>query len=396
MRIAIVKPEWHVVGGYELMLEHVHARLSADGHDVSWVLVEATGASRTPFGVGIPLDKYAGMHNFFRYMALVEAFDAMQLSEFDLVISTQPPSFAVNHPRHLAIFCHYERIYYELADIHVAGGAPYPEAHREAVRLVRAVDAVPLAGVRYFMAAGEEVRDRLARFSGLTDNVGVCDLGVGLAADPRKTAESDRFEHILCVSRQEFVKRPELFVAAMKRLRPATGLLVGDGARLPYIRRVDHWLSESRVDLDAIDERGLWLSQGDLSTIPAGHHAASNVRIPGRVTDQELNDLYRDALCVVAPAYAEDYGLTVIEAMAYGKPVVVCEDGGNLPRLVQDGVTGFVVPPTGAGIAGAIARFRDDPDLAREMGRHARESAARYTWDRAMEQIQSGIDIVMS
>jgi len=70
------------------------------------------------------------------------------------------------------------------------------------------------------------------------------------------------------------------------------------------------------------------------------------------------------AVCVVAPAYDEDYGLTAIEAMAAGTPVIVCRDGGGLVELVDHGVTGLVVEPTGAAIATAIRSLTDDPDLA--------------------------------
>ena len=77
----------------------------------------------------------------------------------------------------------------------------------------------------------------------------------------------------------------------------------------------------------------------------------------------------RGAGCAVAPAYLEDYGITAVEAMAYGLPLIVCEDGGGLPWFVEDGVTGFVVEPTGRAIAEAMtksarrsrARRRDGP-----------------------------------
>lgn len=88
----------------------------------------------------------------------------------------------------------------------------------------------------------------------------------------------------------------------------------------------------------------------------------------GRVDDRRLDQLYRRAGCVVAPAYREDYGLTVLEAHARARPVIVCRDGGGLVDLVDDGVTGLVVEPTGRAIADAIAELRDDPTRQRRWG----------------------------
>ena len=83
----------------------------------------------------------------------------------------------------------------------------------------------------------------------------------------------------------------------------------------------------------------------------------------------ELGALYRGALCVVAPALDEDYGLTALEAMLHGKPVIVCRDGGGLADLVEDGVTGIVVEPDGPSIAAAVASLTADPERCRRARR---------------------------
>ena len=89
----------------------------------------------------------------------------------------------------------------------------------------------------------------------------------------------------------------------------------------------------------------------------------SPVEIAGRVDDARLAQLYREAPCVVAPAYEEDYGLTAVEAMRFGTPVVVCRDGGGLASIVRDGFDGLVVDPDGPSIAAAVDRICSDDDL---------------------------------
>jgi glycosyltransferase involved in cell wall biosynthesis len=129
---------------------------------------------------------------------------------------------------------------------------------------------------------------------------------------------------------------------------------------------------------------------------PAGGDACrSNIEFREHVSDEELARLYAGALCVVAPAYLEDYGLTAIEAMSFGKPLIVCDDGGGLTTFVEHGKNGLVVAPTGRAIAEAVRRLRDDPVLAADLGANARDTAAAFTWERAMREIDAGIEQVV-
>ena len=68
----------------------------------------------------------------------------------------------------------------------------------------------------------------------------------------------------------------------------------------------------------------------------------------GRVSDEQLLDLYAGALVVPFVPLNEDYGLITIEAFRSKKPVITCFDSGEPTYFVKNGVTGFVVRP-GAG-----------------------------------------------
>jgi len=166
------------------------------------------------------------------------------------------------------------------------------------------------------------------------------------------------------------------------------GRRVGDGGRLPFVRDLDARLSSRGADLDAVGDAELWLNRGEAprpGRAPAATEVGSNVRFTGRVPDAELAGLYRDALCLVAPAFREDYGLTAIEAMAFGRPVVVASDGGGLTAVVDDGVNGFRGGAVGPGRRpDAVRRLAETTGSspAGWWGWPRAERAAEFTWDR--------------
>jgi glycosyltransferase involved in cell wall biosynthesis len=87
-----------------------------------------------------------------------------------------------------------------------------------------------------------------------------------------------------------------------------------------------------------------------------------------------------DAFCL--PSLYEGFGLTALEAMACGAPVVV-SDRGALPEVVAD--TGLVVPPTADAVRAALRRLLVDRRLAEALGRTAAERARGFTWERTAQ-----------
>ncbi|HET7497875.1 MAG TPA: TIGR03088 family PEP-CTERM/XrtA system glycosyltransferase [Candidatus Eisenbacteria bacterium] len=83
------------------------------------------------------------------------------------------------------------------------------------------------------------------------------------------------------------------------------------------------------------------------------------------------------------PSKAEGISNTILEAMATGLPVVATRVGGN-PELVEEGRTGLLVPPSDpAALAAALARYAEDPALARAHGAAGRERArAEFSLER--------------
>ncbi|HYI61618.1 MAG TPA: glycosyltransferase family 4 protein [Acidimicrobiales bacterium] len=394
LRLALVKPHFGVAGGFESVVDRVEATLRADGHQVTRLPLDLTRLALQPYGTVVPPEIHALAPEYVRYLSAVEVCDRVALRRIDAVVSTQPPSFAVPHPRHLSLFFHHQRVFYDLEDVYLeAGFAPDPDLHRHTAARVRALDRSRLDRVRWFAAGSETVRRRLGHFNGI-DRVSLFHAGIAVDGTGDVAPGARRDGPVLCVGRLEFPKRPELFVAALRRLPHVPATVVGTGGRAAWVRAVDHRLARLGTDLDAVDDRRLWCCRPH-DDDPAPEGWRSNVELVGRVDDTTLARLYATSPCVVAPAYDEDYGLTAVEAMAHGAPVVVCEDGGGLADLVEHEVDGLVVAPTGAAIAAAVERVLTDADLAEALAVGARARAARTTWARADDEIRAALALTM-
>jgi glycosyltransferase involved in cell wall biosynthesis len=96
---------------------------------------------------------------------------------------------------------------------------------------------------------------------------------------------------------------------------------------------------------------------------------------------------------VHASVVGEPFGQVVAEGMAWGLPVVATR-GGGVPELVEDGVTGVLVPMgDAAAMAAAICRLLDDPPAARAMGRRARAAVeARFDARRTTRDLERAIE----
>lgn len=110
---------------------------------------------------------------------------------------------------------------------------------------------------------------------------------------------------------------------------------------------------------------------------------ADRVDFAGQLSQTEMPAMLRSADVVVCAPWYEPFGITPLEAMACGVPVVASSVGGLIDTVVED-VTGVHVPPRDpAALAEALAALLADPERARAYGVAGRERVeSRYSWDR--------------
>ncbi len=101
----------------------------------------------------------------------------------------------------------------------------------------------------------------------------------------------------------------------------------------------------------------------------------TNARWLGRVSDDELADLYRAATVVAVPSLGEGFGLPILEAMACGAPTVA-SNRGAMPEIAGEGA--LVAEPTPDALADAIRKALD-PSMADRLRAAGPAQAGTFT-----------------
>jgi len=271
----------------------------------------------------------------------------------DLVIGTKFPTYLVRHPAKVTWLVHQHRAAYELC------GTPYSNFDHTVPdvglrdRLVQ-MDTAALQECVGLFSIAKTVSARLEKYNGLTAEAVY--HPPKLATRLRPGAAGD---YMLAVTRLEHVKRVDLVIEAFARVDPPTRLIIaGDGS--------------ARLDLDAQVKR-LGLS--------------NRVTLTGRITDEELIELYAGSMGLVFTPYDEDYGYVTLESFLARKPVITAADSGGTLEFVSDGTNGFVVEPQPEALADAINRLAADRRRAAAMGEAGFELARGITWDGVVERL---------
>ena len=273
----------------------------------------------------------------------------------DLVIASKFPTYFVRHPRKVAWLIHQYRAAYELC------GTEYSDFNHTDLdvglrdRLI-GLDTEMLGECRAIFSNARNTAARLQKFNGL----GAEPLYHPSRLSPRLRAGTYG-DYVLSVGRIESVKRVDLLVRAMPFVDGNLRLVVaGDGTQRQNVER-------------CAAEAGV----------------ADRVTFLGTVNDDQLVELYADALVVAYPPFDEDFGYVTLEAFLARKPVITCTDSGGPIEFVRHGLNGWICEPDPAQIAIAVNAAAADRRRTARLGDAGHDVAAAITWDGVIEKLVS-------
>jgi glycosyltransferase involved in cell wall biosynthesis len=179
---------------------------------------------------------------------------------------------------------------------------------------------------------------------------------------------------------------------------PSSAHLLGVVARLEPEKGHRHLIDAMPAILRALPETWLAIvgegSEADALRAQAaalGSGVAMRVVFTGRRDD--VSALTSDLTLAVLPSIREAQGISLLEAMARGVPVVASAVGG-IPEVVTDGVDGRLVPPgDSTALADAIIELLRDSELRRRLGEAGRRTVVdRFSIDAQVRAIQALYD----
>ncbi|MEO1401605.1 MAG: glycosyltransferase family 4 protein [Cyanobacteria bacterium J06635_1] len=136
--------------------------------------------------------------------------------------------------------------------------------------------------------------------------------------------------------------------------------------------------------------------QNDLENRCQQTHLTDVVHWLGPVTYGHLGQYYTAADVLVFPTYEDTWGMVVLEAMLFAKPVI-CSEGAGASEQVIGGKTGYHVPPNDScQLSEKMARFIETPTLAATLGHQAQAHMQNYTPEQAAQFLSQVTQTVIS
>ena len=273
----------------------------------------------------------------------------------DLVVGMKFPAYVVAHERKVLWVMHQYRAAYNLWGTDFDDLSTYPEG--AGVReWIRRCDERFIAEARKVFANSKTVAERMRRYNRIESEP---------LYHPPPRAErlcaGEQGDYVFYPSRLEPQKRQEILIEAMRYVRTPVRAVLAGGSRDPK-----HY--ESLVRRHGVGDR---------------------VRLRGFVTEEEMIELYANALCVCYLPFDEDYGYVTLEGMLSAKPVVVANDGGGATEFVEHGTDGLVTDPDPRAVAERLDELYSERERARRMGERGREKllAMKLSWQNVVEKI---------
>jgi glycosyltransferase involved in cell wall biosynthesis len=269
----------------------------------------------------MPIDRIGPLRRHHR-MALplfAPSFSALTIRADVAVCSSSGWAHGAHVTGRKVVYCHTPARWLYQSERYLAGfGGPAGLVLGALKPGLRSWDKRAAASAHRYLVNSTVVQTRVAELYGIDAEIVPAPVGVDPSgpAEPVPTVESGFF---LCVSRLLSYKNVGAVVAAFSAVPERQLVVVGTGPM--------------HDELVAA--------------------ATPNVRILGRVTDGQLRWLYREATGLIAASY-EDFGLTPVEAAAYGTPTVALRWGGFLDTIVEGRTGVFFDEPEPGRIATAV------------------------------------------
>jgi glycosyltransferase involved in cell wall biosynthesis len=329
-----------VAGGAEHLADALQQQLVKRGHDALLV--------RIPF-------RWSPAEHIVDHIL---ACRLLSIEGVDRVIGLKFPAYFVPHKNKVLWLLHQFRQAYDLWGTAYQDIPSTPEGKRIQQVIVES-DNQYLPEARNIYTISPVTANRLKQFNGLESKVLFHPL--------------NRSSHFFCSSYGDYIfypsrvtggKRQALVTEAISHCKSPVRLIIAGQPEMPS----DGETIEAIIRREGLESRVQF--------------------IPHFITEEEKAALFAAALgCAYTPYDEDSYGYVTLESYHSRKPVITCSDSGGTTILVNDGETGFVVPPEPRAIGEAMDRLYDSRSAAKRMGEAGYDlmKTLGISWDTVVE-----------
>lgn len=173
-----------------------------------------------------------------------------------------------------------------------------------------------------------------------------------------------------------------LYIGALKRVKNIPTL----------IRAFDLFHSNEKSNIKLIIVGGnKWIDPEIMNTIRLiSKRAAKNIVFTGFIEDKFISKLYGSAIAFISPSYYEGFGLTFVEAMSHGVPVIG-SNRGSLPEVV--GNAGILIDPTDVkNLYNQMKNVYLNKKLQKKLKERSIIQASKFSWDKTASELYKLIE----
>lgn len=380
MNIAIVgpSPKPYTIGGMEYLLLGIYEHINKSTIHKAEL-------------IKLPTDE----STFWDLINSYKQFYKLDLSHFDLVITTKYPAWMLKHPNQVCYMAHRLRGLYDMyhltnLPLDCKSSNPFIKQILDYIKnksgsidglfslldqLYEVRDQIPkeyfqlpapfIRNIIYYLDDKALSKENIKCFCAISNTVknrkeyfpNGADVEVIYPPSFLPNFRNNDYEYLFTMSRLDNAKRVSLLIESMK-----------------YVDK-DIKLKIAGTGPDELELKKI---------------ASNDKRIEflGFINDDEAIEYYSNALAVPYLPYEEDYGLVTIEAMMSYKPVLTCNDSGGTNEFVEQGINGFISNPKPSDIARYINTLcnmsKDDLIL---MGKNAHEKVKSITWESTITKL---------
>jgi len=330
-----------VYGGAEIHINNLVENLRLRGYDAELISM--------PF-------KWYPVHELLNSALLWRLADLSEANgqKIDLVIGTRYPTYVVEHQNKILWLLHQHRVAYDLYENYEWAGLKHIEGGPEARNKLREIDNRAIKECKRIYTNSQNVANRLKKYNGINgEKLYHPPLLVG-----RYKCESYG-DYILSVGRLDKIKRVDLIIEAMKYTDNKLKLkIAGTGPEMESLKKF-----AAKLGLE------------------------SRVEFLGFVSNEDLLELYANALAVAYPPADEDYGYVTLESFLSYKPVLTTEDSGGPLEFVEHGINGLVSETNPEAFGENIMLLYKNRNKCREFGEIGYKKVKDITWDNVIDKL---------